>query len=271
MAETKRSPHSLEAIAVGTVVSIELKEIKPKDTSKPAFHILRAEISAAGSKIRTEVWPSKRKPSLPQDLMEQLGQGMKVSARGALEEQIGEDQRLYRSMRAWTISQAEAHEEPKLVYHIAGMMGRLEKTGAGEHVVPITCVRTFGEGDQKRDDEKTLRVCPPTAMVEALYVKAKIPVGTIIRARGDIIAKTEFDRFGLPSGEFVNRLDVALLEVWDAQKELWMRLDEVLLTAPAGVASTTQTTPTAPTSLTRPITANNSSTGPNNLEDDVPF
>lgn len=126
MAE-KRSPHSIEAIAVGTLVALELKTTKPKEEGKKAFTFLQAEIAAAGSKLRVTVWPSQKRPSLPQDLSEQLAIGQKVSARGSLEEQVGEDQRLYRGLRAWTVAPSDAHDEDKLVYHVAGHMGRLRR------------------------------------------------------------------------------------------------------------------------------------------------
>jgi len=227
----KRSPHDVQAIAVGALTAVTLEQTKPKDEGKKPIAYLKAEIAAAGSKLRVTVFGSKKQPSLPQDLAAKLAVGMKVSARGSLEEQVGQDQRLYRSMRAWTISEADAHDQDKLVYHIAGHMGRLEKTAANELVVPITCVRQYEKDGAKVDQESTMRVCPPEAMTALLY--QKVAVGRVIRSRGDIVAKTQIDRFGLPTGDFISRLDVAVLEVWDDQQEIWTRLDAAAAIPPA--------------------------------------
>jgi hypothetical protein len=234
MAETKRSPHSIEAIACGTLTALELTQTQAKEGKQPKPY-LKAEISACGSKLKVTVFGTKKNPSLPVTLHEQLGIGMKVSARGNIEEQVSEDQRLFRGLRPFGISQADAHDEEKLVYHIAGFLGRLERTGAGELVAPITCVRQYEKDGVPVDQESTLRVAPPEAMLKELYEKC--PVGTLVRVRGDIINKStmKFDRFGVPEGpgEYVSRLDVALLEVWDVQREMWNPLTASGAAAPA--------------------------------------
>lgn len=266
MAEQKRNPHELQAHAVGTLTSWELKEIKPKDTSKPAFNIIRAEISAGGSKLRTELWPSKRKPSLVNDTFPQFAEGQKVAARGSLEEQVGQDQRLYRSLRAWIIAPAEAHEEDRLVYHIAGQLGRLEMTAANEYVAPITCVRQYDKGGTPVDQESTLRVCPDKPLLEQLYKTVR--PGQTVRARGDILNRMQFDRFGLPDPNtpMVSKLAVSLLEVWQEQQELWIPLNQV--PAPAGGQQPPQQPAAQPVSQPQPGPA----TEPNfHDDDDVPF
>lgn len=258
MAETqKRNPHSMDAIAVGTLVSLDLEQTKPKEGKQQRTY-LKGEIAAAGSKIRFTIWPSSKKPTLPQDLHGQFGTGQKVSARGNLEEQVNEDGKLFRGLRAWGLSAADAHEEDKLVYHIAGHLGRLEKTGAGELVAPITYVRQYEQNGAMVDQESTLRVCPPEQLMSLLYNTVR--VGQVVRARGDIVAKMNFDRFGLPSGEFINRLEVALLEVWDEQKETWNPLK-------AGAPTPTDTAPVAPASQPSRTIQLSATID----EDDVPF
>jgi hypothetical protein len=229
MADQKpRNVHELQAHAVGTLTAISLETTKPKEGStRPPSQYLKAEISACGSKLRVTVFGSKRRPNLPQELMAQLGSGQKVSAFGSLEEQVSQDQRLYRSLRAWGMGPAEAYLEEKLVYHIAGNLGRLEKTSAGDLVVPVICVDSYERDGATVDTEKILRVSPSQADIEALY--KNLTVGRTIRSRGDIIAKINADRFGLPvpGQEFISRLDVALLEVWEPQVETWKPLSAV--------------------------------------------
>lgn len=82
----------------------------------------------------------------------------------------------------------------------------------------------------------------------------------MIRARGDIINKTQIDRFGLPSGEFVSQLDVALLELWDDQKEIWLPLKAGTPLPPAEPARPSATGPGPATVPTPPAD-----------DDDIPF
>ncbi|HYF77360.1 MAG TPA: hypothetical protein VD973_09525 [Symbiobacteriaceae bacterium] len=250
MADQKpRNVHELQTSAVGVLTAMSLETTKLKEGStRPASQYLKAEISACGSKLRVTVFGSKKRPNLPQELNAQLAVGQKVSARGSLEEQVGQDQRLYRGLRAWAIGPAESYEEEKLVYHIAGNMGRLEKTGAGELVVPIICVESYEKDGAPVETEKTLRVSPSESDLKMLY--EKLTVGRTIRARGDIIAKTNVDRFGLPvpGQEFISRLGVALLEVWDPQVETWRPLSTVTKAAGAP-GQPTQAATNAPTSV----------------------
>ena len=260
MAETqKRNPHSMDAIAVGTLVSLSLEQTKPKEGKAPKTY-LKGEISAAGSKLRFTIWGSQKKPTLPQDLHTQFAEGQKVSLRGNLEEQVTEDSKLFRGLRAWGLSAADAHEEAKLVYHIAGHLGRLEKTGAGDLVAPITYVRQYEQNGAKVDQESVLRVSPSEELMTVLYNTVR--VGQVVRARGDVIAKMTFDRFGLPAGEFINRLDVALLEVWDDQREIWTPLKAGA--QPAGASPAATPAPATPQ-------PRQPAPGPTDDDDDIPF
>ncbi|MDP2662872.1 MAG: hypothetical protein Q8R28_19325 [Dehalococcoidia bacterium] len=241
-------PYNNRAIAVGVLDTMEMIEGEAKESGRK-YQYLQCEVKATDSRIRVNLWPTQKKPSVHLDTQKQIQKGDQVSINGILEEQVSEEGRLFRGIRAFGIGPADSGDrEDRLVYHVAGHLGDLEKTSDDQYVVPITIVRAYKDAqgeDQEKED--TIRVHPPTDWLQPLY--EQFPKGTVIRSRGDIVNQMEIDRYGVVSG-FKAELTVALLEVWDENTKLW----KPFRSAATAQKQLTQQSPAAPAA--RPPAAN---------------
>ncbi|GEM_PF-3549067 len=234
MADNNKLPYSNRAIAVGTLATLEMIEGEAKESGRK-FQYLQGEVQVGDDKIRFTLWPSQKRPSIHLDTQKQFQVGDRVSVNGTLEEQVSQDERLFRGIRAFGVGAADsADREDRLVYHVAGHLGELEKTADEQYVIPITIVRQYKDAqgeDQERED--TIRVHPPTDWLKPIY--EKVSKGALVRARGDIINQISIDRYGVASG-FKAELTVVLFEVYDEATKLW----RVFLqgNAPAAAAQT---------------------------------
>lgn len=211
-------PYSNRAIAVGVLDTMEIIEGEARESGRK-FQYLQCEVKAVDSKIRVNLWPTQKKQTIHLDTQKQFQVGDRVSVNGILEEQVSEEQRLFRGIRAFGIGPGDGDREDRLVYHVAGHLGDLEKTGDDQYVVPITIVRAYKDAqgeDQEKED--TIRVHPPTDWLKPLY--EQVPKGALVRARGDIVNQIHIDRYGVVDG-FRAELTVALLEAWDESTKLW--------------------------------------------------
>lgn len=235
MADENKLPYNNRAHAVGILETFEMKTGEKNDRS---FKFLQGEIKVGDDKVRFSVWGTRKRPTLPDEYYAKFSKGKAVSVTGTLEEQVNDEQRLYRGIRAWGMDEAVVGEEMRLVYHVAGHLGDLEKTGDGEYVVPLTIVRQVTNDKQETTDkEDTVRVHPTREQLEAIFKTHKIIKGTLVRARGDIINRGEVDRYGVIQG-FKSQLTVAFLEKYDEQAKVWSKVPGTDAPAPTGAAPT---------------------------------
>lgn len=254
-----RGIYANQATVVGQLLKMEIKSFdrkKPKPGENPKFELLEAEIGAAGSKIRVTVMPTKKDPQKHQNLYKSFPAGTKVQARGAIQEQVNEQGKIFRGMQAFGLEIASDSETEKLVYYLAGHLGHPEKTGDGQVVVPVTVVNKYtNAAGEEQQREETVRIQPDDQTLATLY--QKVSAGRIIQSRGHMLNKINFDEFGVPDG-YQSALTVAKLEVRDEENAMWLVVSDTLPSSlPSGQA---------------PPPARAAAQTPNfNDDDDVPF
>lgn len=269
-----RLPYANNASAVGKLATIELRTLNREDGSQTQF--LRGQVEAGQDRIQFSVWPTRKKPTLAQDLYKDLPKGSYISVHGTLEEQVDEQGRIWRGIRAFGADLADEAEEARIVYYVAGHLGDLEKSIDGIYLVPITVVRTYQNAQgEEQEQETTIRVTPTEGLLRALYTQ--VQRGQLIRARGDVVNRGKTDRYGVTEG-YEARLEVARLEVWDEQTRVWRELQPVeggqakqAGAAPAAAPAGTRS-PTAARQAGQPAAARRAPTPkPADPDDDIPF
>lgn len=259
-----RDVYANQATVVGTVLSMNIKtgDVKNPKPGKPAkWEMLEAELSSCGSRLKVSVWPTKKDPQKHRNIHGTIPAGTKVIARGALQEQISEQGRIFRQIGAFVFEPTSEHEAEKLVYYAAGHLGHPVKTSAnGKEIIvaPMTIVNKFtNAGSEEQQREETIHIHPEPAVLETLY--KKVSPGRIIQTRGYIVNQVNFDEFGVPEG-YKSELTVAKLEVRDEQNAMWLVVSEGM---PATVASAPPSPKTLEGKPQGELTFND--------DDDVPF
>lgn len=238
MSTAARDVYANQATVVGEVLSMSIKtgdKKNPKPGENPKWEMLEAEIQACGSKIKVAVWPTKRDQQKHQNIHRTIPAGKKIIARGAMQEQISDQGRIFRQIQAFVFELAPDHEPEKLVYYAAGHLGHPVKTSAnGKEIIvaPLTIVRKFDVNGEERQEESTIHIHPDEAMLKTLY--SKVSAGRIIQSRGYIVNQVNFDQFGVPDG-YKSELTVAKLEVRDEPNSMWLVVSD---TMPAAVGAT---------------------------------
>lgn len=222
------------ATVVGVIDTIELKQGTAK-TSGNAYTFLAAEIKAGNSKVKVDVWGTKRKPLLPTETHAKFKVGDLIVAQGSVQEQVADDGKIYRRIRAWRFDPANTGSEQKAVYHAVGHLGHAEVGDDREKLVPITVVRSYETQDgDKVQNEDTLRLSPEPEVLKTLY--EKVAEGRLIRVRGDMISQVIRDRYEMVTG-YRQSLTADKIEVYDEANEMWLTVStEMPVVIPAAAA-----------------------------------
>lgn len=249
--DPKQNPKLFQNVGtvVGTLVKGEMKEFTSQ-ASGQLIRYYRAEVQAESTKVTVDLWGTRKQPLLPTQARDRFQTGHLVIAQGSIQEQVAGDDRIYRSIRAWRFEPAGQQADQKAVFYASGRLGHREVI-AGDTFVLLHIPRYYTDKQGAEvEQEHDLRLSLEPAQLELLYHRVK--PGQIIKARGDIIAQLERNRWEEVTG-YRQALQVADLEVFDEAQELWCRLADgsaaskamVHKPAPAAVAAAAQTGPAA--------------------------